>query len=241
MALDDSVTGLGTRQWPGTLAPETKPVFQPRKRRHVLLTGFGPFPSVDVNASADYARRLSGIVERHIPNTRTTCLELPTAWRLVAPLADRLATTPAIDVAIHFGVHARSRTFLIEAQACNNAGPLQDILGETPPEETLVEGAPFSLSAGAMAIHGALRLAEKRLPVGLSEDAGRYLCNALYYHALWRRYQSGQTYPVLFVHLPIDLGMPGAMAMPTALVCGLELVSACLQPNSVAVLAAAGV
>jgi len=164
----------------------------------VLVTGFGPFPGV--------ARNLSGWLAQMLARTHDAdvmAAVLPVcwegAWGALAPLLDECRPR----CIILFGVSAEARGFQLEQCAYNAASGLADTEGRTSPDEQLTTlGSPMrnaSLPLGDIAA----ALAEARLPVTLSDDPGRYLCNATLYRALeWAEGAEGTR--VGFIHIPQD-------------------------------------
>ncbi len=212
---------------------------QSGRPRRVAVTGFGPFPGVTVNASAAFAEQLTGVLNRNIPRCQANTFALPTSWSRINGAAAALSDEAQPDLSLHFGVSARIQDFEIETRAFNGTKRKKDCDGALPGHSALIAQAPALLNNEMMAVHGARRLAARGLPVTLSADPGRYLCNALYYHMLWRVRQQAAPRIVLFVHLPVNLGQKGALPFEIALVCGLELALAALEPAAVVALSAA--
>jgi pyroglutamyl-peptidase len=160
--------------------------------RRFLVTGFGPFPGCPVNPSgalAEAVARRLGIEARVLPVT----------WDVPARLA---AEVGAFDGVVALGVARGRRGVDVERRAVNLAasalpdaagalggGPL--VPGAPEALEGLLHRAPFDAAVEAARARG--------LPVGYSDDAGRYLCNALFFHLL--RAADGRR-PVGFVHVP---------------------------------------
>ena len=101
---------------------------------------------------------------------------------------------------LHFGVSKQAAGFEIETRAFNISGPKEDHAGAVRPEKPLVRaGKPVLMST--LPAHDLVEaLAKDGFPAALSEDAGRYLCNALFYWSLCDAQAHGQL--VSFIHLP---------------------------------------
>ena len=80
------------------------------------------------------------------------------------------------------------------------------------PRRAAHAGTPLPLHAPACAILHALNAA--RVKARLSNDAGRYLCNAVYFQSLALRRERDEKRPTVFVHVPMPRVM--AAAMPVA-------------------------
>jgi pyroglutamyl-peptidase len=205
-----------------------------RSRPTIILTGFGPFPGVPVNASWTLVRRLAPVAARAFPGYRVEAAELDTEWlRGPAQLVDLIERVQP-TVALHFGVSRKATGFVIEMRGYNAQSAVADACGLTPGPDCLAKGAPDMLTAQVPASLIAARLRRRGLPVEISRDAGRYLCNAALFHSLdiarqdrWPVRASG------FIHLPTELHermhLRGSqLTLPEAIEGGLEIIGACL-------------
>jgi pyroglutamyl-peptidase len=211
-----------------------------RDRPTILLTGFGPFPTVPVNASWAVVQKLAPAAAQAFPGYRIHHEMLSTEWfggtQRIVQLID--ATRPVL--ALHFGVSSRATGFVIEARGYNERSVVADACGHTPEAaDCLVDGGPDHLTARLPLNLIVNRLRAKALPVELSRDAGRYLCNAALYHSLdtVRRYErnirSG------FIHLPTIINERrhaggSKLTMTQAVDGGLEIIGASLGERAVA-------
>jgi pyroglutamyl-peptidase len=163
----------------------------------VLITGFGPFPGAPFNPSAALAKALA---RRRRPAfagiERVTHVFATTYASVDRDLPKLFAQKP--DVVLMFGVAGRRRQLCIETRA-RNAVSLQfpDASGYRPRHgviklrgpAALAGNAPFARLAGAAGTKARL-----------SRDAGRYLCNYVYWRALEQ--VRGARPLVQFVHIP---------------------------------------
>ena len=160
---------------------------------HLLVTGFGPFPSMRRNPSARVARAVAASPRWRVLGIEIRLRILTTAYAaILTELQPALAEGPSAVLMI--GVAGRSRQVRVERRGTSRRSTLfPDRSGKTagtpidraPPRWTT---APAEAARLAVTRHG--------LPARLSRDAGRYLCNAAYFHAL------GSRAPVLFIHIP---------------------------------------
>jgi pyroglutamyl-peptidase len=201
----------------------------------VLLTGFGPFPGVERNASAELAAELARRGPRLSKKLRFVFEVLPVDWQL-APvrLTDMLGQhRPA--VALHFGVSARATGFVIEKHAYNATKDIVDESGQHAALNVLVPGDRPRRTATLPVRRVVRTLNALGYPTELSSDPGRYLCNAVMFHSL--RY-AARTEPRMrtgFIHIPATLdpgtsGEPSRIGWTDALEGGLKLLDACLTP-----------
>ena len=178
----------------------------------ILVCAFGPFPGVPVNPSQQLAADLLRLRRPALHGMEIALDILPTRWDALAQLDARLdAFDP--DAVLLFGVAARRRRVSIEMLAANAARAAPDAARRHSPGHRLVVGGPPLLRSHVPA--GPLAHALRRAGIAAvpSRDAGRYLCNASYFHALaWATRQRGRPRPVLFVHLPRREGRPAGVS-----------------------------
>jgi len=171
--------------------------------QRILLTGFGPFPGVEDNPTSRICATLDGqkiegcTVHSAIFTVRFSSIEadLASAWDACCP-----------QIVLLTGVAIRRESIGIEIRAVNRREAQRpDAEGTTPgEEEPLSKNMPLDASldsnANATAILEALRLQE--LPAEISDDAGRYLCNGVFFHALERSRSLSHAPICVFLHLP---------------------------------------
>lgn len=159
----------------------------------ILLTGFGPFGQLDRNISEEAVRRLEGA---EIDGFVLKTLALPVQFeRAVAALEEALeAERPA--AVLSFGVHAEPG-FRIELSARNERHyTLPDIDGDLVQDARVEDGAPAMVFSSLPVAAIKQAFDDAGLPAELSEDAGRYLCNAIFYWVARRVMPAG------FIHVP---------------------------------------
>ncbi|MFP3920948.1 MAG: pyroglutamyl-peptidase I [Dichotomicrobium sp.] len=166
----------------------------------VLMTGFGPFPGVARNPSGWLVQTLAH-TSGAAPGCGLTAAVLPVGWRdawgTLEPLLDSLRPRHVIL----FGVAAQAQGFRLEHRAHNAVAAREDAHGEHPEGERILSHGPDTLDATLPFATVAAALAAAGLPVEISHDPGRYLCNALLYHTLhWSR--ANPPARAGFVHIP---------------------------------------
>ena len=92
-------------------------------RSTVLLTGFGPFPSVPANATSLLVPRIAEAARTAFPGIAFEVRTLPTEWAAGLAHLDELYDAIAPSVALHFGVSSRARGFEVEARGVNRRAP----------------------------------------------------------------------------------------------------------------------
>lgn len=156
-------------------------------RFRILVLGFGPFGDVEDNPAARLA--LGAHLARLPGGGRVFGEVMEVSWAEARQHAARRAAELEPELILGIGV-ARGRSApMIERFGRNLAAPeLPDVRGER--RSALAEAGEGRLESGlAGEWAGALE-------VGLSEDAGRYVCNAWIWHAL------DQGLPAAFLHVP---------------------------------------
>lgn len=154
----------------------------------LLVTGFEPFDGEPVNPSAEIARRVDG---RTVAGARVVARVLPCAFgaareALHAALAD---TRPALVLAL--GQAGGRSELSLERVAINvDDARIPDNAGAQPIDLPIVAGAPaaYFSTLPIKAMVAALRAAG--LPAGVSQSAGTFVCNHLFFalmHALARQ------------------------------------------------------
>jgi len=220
----------------------------------VLITGFGPFPGVPVNATMRLLPELAQWAPRLFPGVGFSTAVLATEW-LAAPLElDRLLLATKPDLVLHFGVSQRARGFEIELRARNASSALPDACGALPADRNFHHHGAEHLATSLPVRHIVTRLRRRSIPAFLSRDAGAYLCNATLYHSLLRA-GSAPGRRVGFIHIPAALARSGhekrarvgacPLSWEQAIAGGLEVIATCLsrraaRPLAVRHLASAG-
>lgn len=165
----------------------------------VLVTGFGPYAEEEDNPSGAIARRLDGTRTGGV--TFRGC-ELPVSSGQ-APLLLRAAITdePPDAVVLTGVTPARTRPAL-ERVAINTADfPIPDVDGVVAVDDPIVEGGPaaYFSTLPIKAILGRWR--ECAIDGYVSNSAGTYLCNQLFYLA--RQATEGTPTRCGLVHVPV--------------------------------------
>jgi pyroglutamyl-peptidase len=166
----------------------------------VLITGFGPFPGAPFNPSAALAKSLA---RRRRPAfaalDRTVHIFETTYGSVDRELPKLLAQKP--DIVLMFGVAGRRRQLSVETRARNALSVLFPDAGGYRPQQSAINPEKPPALAGKAPFARLLGAARTRTRASrLSSDAGRYLCNYLYWRALEHLRQGGPL--VQFIHIP---------------------------------------
>jgi len=165
----------------------------------VLITGFGRFPGAPFNPSAPLARAVARRRRPALADVRRIVHIFETSYAAVDRDLPKLLTQHKPDIVLMFGLAGRTNFVRIETRARNARSVLfPDVSGYQPMEREIAPGqAPLRGNAPFTRLFAASRAS--RTPTRLSRDAGRYLCNYVYWRAL-EASRSGTL--AQFIHIP---------------------------------------
>lgn len=163
--------------------------------RVLLVTGFGAFPGVAVNPTAQVAEALA----QPLAGWQIVSAVLPVAWRSARDQVADLVAQHQPACIVHLGVATDAQRLRIERQGVNALRfRVPDTAGEQP-QEGEVEGGAAAALVTAVAVDALVaHLSALGFDAEVSDDAGRYVCNATYFSSLHNHRDAR----VLFVHLP---------------------------------------
>ncbi|OIV93725.1 hypothetical protein TanjilG_16576 [Lupinus angustifolius] len=182
----------------------------------IHVTGFKKFGGVAENPTETIVNNLKGYVERrglHGGVNLGTCTVLEVAGdgalQLYQTMESVISKTDDITNAnvvwLHLGVNSGAQRFAVERQAANEATFLcPDELGWQPYQVPIVleDGGISRKRETSLSVEAILKTLKKgAYDVMISDDAGRFVCNYVYYHSLRFAEQKGSK--SLFVHVPL--------------------------------------
>ncbi|HRK70558.1 MAG TPA: hypothetical protein PLA85_03155 [Micropepsaceae bacterium] len=164
---------------------------------HVLVTGFQPFPGAPENPTEVLMRHLAENPPQG--GASFSVRVLPTTFdvfeRVLAPAIAELRP----DAVVSFGLSAKAQGFTFERLARNEAKQAApDATGAVAASPWLDPLGPATLGTGLPLPAMAARLDALSLPHALSDDAGAYMCNLVFYKT--RRLMPER--PTGFIHVP---------------------------------------
>lgn len=175
----------------------------------VLVTGFGPFPGAHENPTTALAGCIGDATDWFPAGIILHTAVIPTVWEKAGPrLADLLDEFDP-DIALHFGVYGGAGTIRVERAARNHASTHADAEGRRAAGPVLVPGGPRALSATLPTRHIAARLRAAGHAAKVSSDAGKYLCNALFYMSLHDAIVKDSERQTGFIHVPHPVSAGG--------------------------------
>lgn len=174
----------------------------PESEPTVLLTGFGLFRGYGYNSSSEVVKALANT---GIPGVRLVTREVPVEYNTVMTVVPQLWQEFNPDLVVHCGMNATARNLVVEHEANNGSYCAMDNRGIVPNKGLCCRVSPqnerlrtcFDLTA----LTEKLKTAGCPVPVVTSNDAGRYLCEFIYFTSLrispW----------TVFIHVP-PIGEP---------------------------------
>ena len=173
----------------------------------IIITAFGVFPGIKENMSEVLLSELKGRTQAK--NGQYHYLVLPTEWHRGRQALENSCKLHKPKLMIHFGVSAFAEGFVIERRAQNMVNGLADACGNKRMEDFVCANGPDFIYSGLPVEAVAEKLHDAGLKANLSTDAGSYLCNYIYYTAM---FEGGEVdFPavrernILFVHIPDNL------------------------------------
>lgn len=146
----------------------------------VLLTGFAPFDGAAVNESWEAVRRAAPLLEEE--GLEVEIRELPVEFaRAGSLLADAVrALRPRLVIAVGL---AAGRTAITPERVAVNVrdARIPDNAGASPVDEPVVPGGPVGYFSTLPVKAMTAQLAESGVPGAVSQTAGTYVCNDVFY------------------------------------------------------------
>lgn len=166
-----------------------------------MVTGFGPFANHPVNASWEAVKLLDKQEIENKHRCELVLIEIPVTYENVDEFVPALWETHTPKLMIHVGVSSIANELTLEVQAHKKGYQRLDYFDKCPANHVCT-------ADGAVRIHTKLNVErickefndaspEDSTRAVSSKDAGRYLCEYIYYTSL-----SVDNSRTLFVHVP---------------------------------------
>jgi pyroglutamyl-peptidase len=189
----------------------------PPTRRPVLVAGFEPFGGEDVNPSWEICRKLPAAIGRSSLETLLVPTEFRRAIEVTAGAIEH--ADPALVILL--GQAGGRAAISVERIAINvDDARIADNAGAQPVDEPVASSGPpaYFATVPIKAMVAAIR--ESGIPAEVSNSAGTFVCNHLFYGTLHFLAASGRDARAGFIHVPWlesqAVGRPGAPAMALA-------------------------
>ncbi|MDP7033767.1 MAG: pyroglutamyl-peptidase I [Planctomycetota bacterium] len=169
-------------------------------RPRILVTGFEPFADVRVNASE---RLVASLVEDPPAGVDLVTEILPTVFERSAERVEALLADSDLDAYLALGVAREAAALRLEEVAVNRQESRRpDNDGVRATGEPVVAGGPPSYRTTLPTEALAQALEAVGVAVEISQSAGTFVCNHVFYRTQWEFDRSGRSLPAGFIHLP---------------------------------------
>lgn len=166
----------------------------------ILVTGFGPFHQHSVNASWVAVQEMAKLgIEYNSKKVPFKIAEVPVAYDVVSSEIPGLHERIKPCLCVHVGVASPYSVIKLEKYGRNTGYRGPDIYGRAPRTKMCVPGGQECIPT-RFNVEGICETLSRRqcdVIFETSHDAGRYLCDFIYYTSL----HHGKC-PVVFVHVP---------------------------------------
>ena len=173
----------------------------------LLLTGFQPFGNYKENSSWAVAEKVAACGFEGV-----YVVQLPVTFAGVTAALRRAVEEHCPDVILMLGQSVAIDYIKLERIAINmmdSGSPDND--GYIPEEEAILQGGEAAMFTNIRIKELRMAVEEQGIAAKVSNSAGLYVCNRLYYEAL-QLCKGKNGMRALFVHLPLYNGQPSAPA-----------------------------
>jgi pyroglutamyl-peptidase len=166
----------------------------------VLLTGFGPFADIVENPTSAIVEQMA---LRDLQGAELTTRIMPVSFARSARAIDALLREGEYDLALLLGVAGKADKFRIEAVGRNQDNArIPDCDGESRQDVPIIPNGE-QLMPATLDIDGLLNaMRNEGFEVEVSQDAGAYVCNHIYYSALNTIARDNLKTQCVFLHVP---------------------------------------
>ncbi|AXX65371.1 pyroglutamyl-peptidase I [Bombilactobacillus bombi] len=165
----------------------------------ILVTGFNPFGKEPINPAIEAVK----LLPESINNAHIVKLEIPTEFNKCVAVVKKEVELQQPDYVINIGQAGGRAAITPERVAINlDDGRIPDNAGYQPHNQTIQESGPTAyftqlpLQAMVDAIHQA------GLPAEISNTAGTYVCNHIFYQMQYLREHEFPQIKAGFIHIP---------------------------------------
>lgn len=166
----------------------------------LLISGFEPFNHDPINPSWQIAQALDGLC---LGEHQVVSIQLPVVFGLAEQLLFAAIEQQQPQWVLCLGYAAQSQHILLERLAINlDDAPIADNAGQQPREQSIAIGAENAYFTGLPIAKIHQQLTQHGFQAQISNSAGSFVCNHVYYQLLHAIAQ--QQLPILagFIHLP---------------------------------------
>lgn len=164
----------------------------------VLVTGFEPFGGEKINPSWEAAKQLDG---KQIGEIEVKALEMPVGWEKIKEAIISAIEEYQPDAVICVGQAGGRAQIAIERVAVNRANG-KDNYDVTRSEDMIVEDGPDAYLSTLPIVEMKNAMCEEGIPAYISNTAGLYLCNCIFYTVRHHIESQGLNIKAGFIHIP---------------------------------------
>ncbi|MFN6991224.1 MAG: pyroglutamyl-peptidase I [Fervidobacterium sp.] len=171
---------------------------------NILLTGFEPFGGEKINPSQEIIKRVEKLSNRFLNSAKIYTMILPVSYKRSIEILHNFYEKNNIDFAIHIGQAGGRSVVELERLAVNIKSSVhQDNDGIVENDTKIIEnGADAYLTKIDVKKIAEILNLKKKLPVSISYDAGRFICNEIFYFSLHNSFIKQNPKHALFIHVP---------------------------------------
>jgi pyroglutamyl-peptidase len=170
------------------------------KTRTVLVTGFEPFGGDALNPSMELLPRLHGVL---LSGARVQTQLLPCVFGRSLQVLQEAVARVQPELVVALGLAANRAAISVERVAINvDDARIADNAGQQPVDRSIVPGGPVAYfsTLPMKAIVAALR--EAGIAAEVSQTAGTFVCNHVFYGLMHGLASSRQPVRAGFIHVP---------------------------------------
>lgn len=164
----------------------------------VLVTGFEPFGGEEINPSWEAAKQLDG---KRIGEIEVKALEMPVGWEKIKDAIVSAIEEYQPDAVICVGQAGGRAQIAIERVAVNRANGM-DNYDVTRSEDLIAEDGPDAYLSTLPIVEMKNAMCEAGIPAYISNTAGLYLCNCIFYTVRHYIESNGLSTKAGFIHIP---------------------------------------
>ncbi len=179
----------------------------------ILLTGFEPFGGETVNPSWEAAERAAGLLVSS--GGSAVAVQLPCVFGASIKVLAEAVRTHQPDVVLCVGQAGGRSEVSLERVAINvDDARIPDNAGNQPIDDPVVAGAPAAYFSTLPLKRGLAALSDAGLPASVSQSAGTYVCNHVFYGLMHLLAEHDGGTRGGFIHVPFSLEQAAAHNAP---------------------------
>ena len=168
--------------------------------KKLLVTAFEPFAGEPLNPSLEAARQMEKV---EFPETVIHVAELPVDQFRAVEMALELLRSNKPDIVIMLGEAGGRYRVNPERVAINiDDFRIPDNAGNQPKDEPIIDGGPAAYFSTLPIRAITDRIVKAHIPAAISNSAGSYLCNRLFFSVMHAINVEGWATRAGFIHLP---------------------------------------